>query len=281
MAPGRKRLLSLWIFLLASTVASWAVWFSPIERAGSFHVTAFGLRLEAPSNLTKLMIGICLPGVFAVLWSLSQGRKRFLELLSTLFRWRAPLKWYLLAIALPWSLFWVSLGVVLLHFPSSHPRPSFSWFLENILLLLPFGPLWEELAWRAYALRELQSHYSHLKSALIIGMYWAAWHIPLWWATLGLNSATMFPVLISAIVSVVAWSVIFSFLYNRTSESLPVVILLHAAYDSATATIFPSVQIGQLHYIGLSAVLSVCLAAMLAVSMQRSDAGVLARTRME
>ncbi len=213
------------------------------------------------------MIGICLPGLLSVSWSLGEGRRHALRMLSTLLRWRAPLRLYLLALVLPWCVFWVSLAVTLLYFPSSRPRPSVLWFLLNLLLLVPFGPLWEELAWRAYALRKLQAHYSQLKSALIIGAYWAVWHIPLWSITLGLNKRTVAAVIGSGVVSVVSWSVVFAFFYNRSAQSLPVVVLLHAAYDSSTAAIFPVVQGGQLQYIALSAALSAFLALLLGRTM--------------
>jgi len=276
IGQGRRRLLSLWIFLCLSAVASWTVWLLPFSKEGSLYLTVLKLRFDFPFNLILPIIGTCLPGVIAILWALSQGRHQLLQMISTLLRWRAPIRWYVLALALPWSLFWVSFGAVLLYFPSSRPRPSFLWFLENLLLLLPFGPTWEELAWRAYAVRELQSHYSQLKSALIIGVFWAIWHIPLWSRTLGLNREATAPVLISGIVSVIAWSVVFSFVYNRSAQSLPVVILLHAAFDSAAAAIFPSVQSGQLYYVGLSALLSVCIAIIFATSMRVSSAEVLA-----
>jgi membrane protease YdiL (CAAX protease family) len=272
MALGGKGFSSLCILHFLSIAASWAVWLFPFNREGSFYITVFKLRLDFPLNLAMPIIGTCLPGVIAIVWTLSQGRSQLLQMVSTLLRWRAPFKWYIFAVALPWGIFWVSFGVVLLYFPSSRPRPSFLWFLENLVLLVPFGPIWEELAWRAYAVRELQSHYSQLKSALIIGAYWAIWHIPLWSRTLGLDRKTAAPVLISGIVSVISWSVVFSFMYNRSAQSLPVVIVLHAAFDSATAAVFPSVQIGQLYYIGLSALLSVCIAIILAMSMRASDA---------
>jgi membrane protease YdiL (CAAX protease family) len=272
MAPSRRRRLwSLWIFLCLSAVASWTVWFLPFSQEGSFYVTVFRLRFDFPLNLIMPVIGTCLPGVIAIVWTLSQRRLQVLQMTSTLLKWRTSIRWYLLALALPWSLFWISFGVVLLYFPSSRPRPSFFWFLENLLLLLPFGPFWEELAWRGYALREFQSHYSQLKSSLIIGVYWAIWHVPLWSRTLGLNKETVVPVLASSIVSVAAWSVVFSFVYDRTGQSLPVVILLHAAFDSAAAAIFPALETGQLRYIGLSAALSLCIAIILARSMRTSD----------
>jgi uncharacterized protein len=272
----RKGLVPLLVFLGFSVACSWTVWLWPFHNPGSFHIELFGLRFDAPFNLTKLVIGICLPGLLAISSAAFEGKEQIQGMLATIVKWHAAPKWYLLALVLPFGVFWLSFATVLFCFPSSHQRPSLSWFLLNLLLLLPFGPLFEEIAWRAYALRKLQARYSGIASALVIGAYWAIWHLPMWWIGLGLKNAatvTMATVLLSGLVSITAWSIVFSFLYSRSSNSLPVVILLHASYDSATAAIFPSVESGQLQYIVLSAILSVALAVLFAMRMNNSPQG--------
>jgi uncharacterized protein len=260
---------SLWIFLCLSAAASWTVWLWPFSQREGFYFTVFGLRFDLPFEATKSVIGICLPGIFAIAWAASGGRREILSLGLTLIRWRVPLKWYLLALIIPWCISWTALALVLLRFPSSHPRPSIFWFLQNLVLLLPFGPLFEELAWRGYAIRRLQLFHSEQKAALILGTFWAAWHIPLWLTTLGINRHTAAPVLILGFLSTLALSFVFSFIYNRSGHSLPVVILLHAAFDSSAAAIFPTVQSGQIYFIMFSAILSICVGAILVRSMAR------------
>ena len=41
------------------------------------------------------------------------------------------------------------------------------------------GPLGEELGWRGFLLPEFQKRFPNLKSAIIIGIVWFIWHIPL------------------------------------------------------------------------------------------------------
>src|SRR5260370_30048390 len=125
-------------------------------------------------------------------------------MLSSLVRWKTSAKWYIIALALPCGVFWISLGIVLLCFPTPHIQPPASEFLKIFFLTLPFGPLWEELAWRAYTLRKLQARYSRLASALILGVYWAVWHIPLWLVTLNLNANTRVPVLLLISINLIA-----------------------------------------------------------------------------
>ena len=267
----KGQMAKLRLYLLVSLIASWTIWLWPFHKPGSFYLILFGIQFGFPFERTKLVFGICVPGLLALAWTLAQGEHSLRLLLSTLIKFRAPTVLYFIATTLPWVLSWTCLGLVLLYFPSSHPRPSPAHFLLNLVLLLPFGPLWEEIAWRGFVLRTLQSHYAPLMSGIIVGCYWAVWHIPLWLTTLGLTSKTATPVLVSGLTSVVAWSIIFTYLYNRAGQSLPVVILLHASYDSANDAIFTAVQAGQLQYIGLTALLSACLALALASRMRKAN----------
>lgn len=222
--------------------------------------------------LVKLVIGNCLPGILAVVWTLSEGKDQFRGMLSTLTRWRTSLKWYVLAVALPCGVSLVALDVVLLYFPKAHSLPPVIDFFKVLLMTLPFGPLWEELAWRAFALRKLESRYSRLVSALLLGAYWAVWHIPLWLVQITRSPVSKFSFLLISMITLIAWSVIFSYLYHRSLESLPVVILLHATYGAATtqaALVAPELD---MYVIYASAALSVCLAAALARALRPSEA---------
>jgi membrane protease YdiL (CAAX protease family) len=266
-----KRLWPLCIFLCLSAAASWAVWFSPIEKLGSFYIVVMGLRLDFPFLLIKLVIGNCLPGILAVIWVLFEGKGQFRGMVSTLTKWRTPLKWYLVAVALPCTVSLISLEAVLFYLPMQHSSLLTIGLLKTLLLTLPFGPLWEELAWRAFVLRKLESHYPRLASALLLGLYWAAWHVPLWLLQLNSASINKVPIIITAFVNLVAWSVIWTYIYDRSSQSLPVVILLHSTYGAATTQVALVAPYLNVYAIYVSAGLAVCLAAILANAMHRVD----------
>jgi membrane protease YdiL (CAAX protease family) len=166
----------------------------------------------------------------------------------------------MLAIALPCTVFISSLLIVGGLFHAKLRMPSlFALFLS--ILSIPFGPVWEELAWRGFALRMLQVRYSRLASALILGVYWAAWHVPLWMLTM--NGLT-FALLLIIFGNLACWSVIFSFLYNRSEDSLPVVILLHATLQLIQNLAFSSVSVGAIYMIPTAAVLSLSLSIVIA-----------------
>jgi len=253
------RLWPLGIFFFLSTLFSWAVWLSPIDRQSRLLLFGFGLELKVPFLLMQLVIGNCLPGLLALIWTLVAGRGQFKSILSTLTHWRTPFRWYLVAAGLPWTVFLVAWSAVRVYSPTGYSLPPAVEFVTVFLITLHFGPLWEELAWRAFALRKLESSFSPRDSALLLGIYWAIWHIPMWLLQLEISSVNKIIFLVTAAINAIAWSVIFAYLYHRSSESLPVVILLHGAYAAASqvALADPSITM-QVNYV--VTVLSVCLA---------------------
>lgn len=105
--------------------------------------------------------------------------------------------------------------------PSSIPV-----FMTWILLL---GPLPEELGWRGYALDQLQRNWSALTSSLILGVIWAVWHLPLFFVKgsyqqhLGFGSLSFW----SYNVTIVALSVLLTWIYNNNARSILAAILFH------------------------------------------------------
>jgi len=94
--------------------------------------------------------------------------------------------------------------------------------------IVPGSALGEEIGWRGYALPRLQAGRSALGASLILGVIWALWHLPLWLT--GAPGRT--PILYAAfVVSVIALSVILTWVYNSTGGSLLMVVLLHATFN--------------------------------------------------
>lgn len=265
---GAVRLTSLWIFLATSLVASWTIWLWPVEKQASFYLIVHGWRINLPLAFARLLLGNCVPGVLALLWSFGEGREQLRSMLSTLFFWRASPKWYLFSLALPSVLFWVSAEIVFLRYPSERAWPSLLHMGLVWVLTLPFGPIWEELAWRAYTLRRLESRFTPLLSALLLGVFWGAWHIPLWLDTLALSANMKIPVLLVAGANVVGWSVIFTFIYDGSRRSLPVVILMHATYAAVSTGISSVLARGDFLFIVISSALSIVVALFLGAHLR-------------
>jgi membrane protease YdiL (CAAX protease family) len=110
-----------------------------------------------------------------------------------------------------------------------------------LLMGLIIGPLAEEFGWRGYALDPLQTRWSSLTSALIVGAFWWAWHFPLFFMNgmphneWGLGTTVFW----AYAVTVFSLSVLFTWVFNNTTRSILAAILLHFMYNSTFNVVSP------------------------------------------
>jgi CAAX protease family protein len=103
---------------------------------------------------------------------------------------------------------------------------------NRLVVLLPLtlvadtGPLGEEFGWRGFALPRLLQRYRPLAAAVILGVVWWAWHLPLFFIPSMSQHELSAPLFL---VNVVALSVIMTWLYRRTRGDLLLMILVHVA----------------------------------------------------
>ena len=156
----------------------------------------------------------------------TDGRAGVGNLFRALAIWRVGLGWYVVALALPALLSLAAAGVSLvfgappdIHFSELSP-------LTAILFILVIG---EELGWRGYALPRLQARYGGLGASLILGMLWAAWHLPNQFIP-GLEFYGYgFP---AFALYVVPMTVLFTWLANQTHGSVLLAWLFHGAINT-------------------------------------------------
>jgi len=87
------------------------------------------------------------------------------------------------------------------------------------------GPMGEEPGWRGFAVPRLQVTRSPLATALILGVLVAGWHLPLVLIT------DMGPV---GLVTTFSITIVYVWLFNRTSGSVLLTLLFHAAQGAPT-----------------------------------------------
>jgi membrane protease YdiL (CAAX protease family) len=104
--------------------------------------------------------------------------------------------------------------------------------LGSFLPLLIIGPLSEEIGWRGYALERLQTRWNALTSSLIVGLVWALWHLPLF-MMVGTSFHESGDPFIGFLIKMMASSILYTWLYNNTKQSLWSAILLHWLYTYA------------------------------------------------
>lgn len=109
------------------------------------------------------------------------------------------------------------------------------------ILALPFGPLAEELGWRGWFLPRLQSRMTPFRASLWVGIAWIFWHIPMFWfpgaaipsfLVLGASSVFLY------MIQITGEAVLFTALFNRTSGSVLLAIVLHTTFNTAETVVF-------------------------------------------
>jgi membrane protease YdiL (CAAX protease family) len=153
-------------------------------------------------------------------------------------RWKINPGWYLLALGL-WPVLVVAANALAPIFGMESPtRPYYPTIIPLQLLVIEslvwyflFGaPLGEELGWRAFAQIRLQSRWNPLIASIIVGAFWGLWHVPL-------HLMGFYPVgPAGAIIRVldIPKAIVFTWLFNRTRQSLWPVLLLHAAINTTS-----------------------------------------------
>jgi membrane protease YdiL (CAAX protease family) len=186
---------------------------------------AIALFLPLPVVGIGLLM-LLIPSTLAILLTaLAEGRKGLADLLKKFFEWRLSLRWYTVALGLPFGIIVASsmLAVLLGWAPTVRfSLPERDMLIVNSIFV-PLVAILEELGWRGYALPRLLARRSPLISALIIGVAHGILH-------LGLGLADGRP-LLPTFLSPFAMSFIWTWLFLRTRGSLTMAILYHFAID--------------------------------------------------
>jgi len=102
---------------------------------------------------------------------------------------------------------------------------NFGSIFSVFVLTLTAGPMGEELGWRGYALGEFQKKYSPLGAALILGLLWGFWHLPLWFIT-GFSGTDLLIYIFSFLLAINSTSVLITYFYNK-SKNILIAIWIH------------------------------------------------------
>ncbi len=101
--------------------------------------------------------------------------------------------------------------------------------LHFLIVATVGGGLDEEIGWRGVAQPLLQAHLSPVPANLLLGLVWAAWHLPLWLDPASAQAA--YPFAIYAVV-IVGHSLVTGYLYNASGGSLLIAVLVHSTNNT-------------------------------------------------
>jgi len=143
---------------------------------------------------------------------------------------RAGLGWYIVAL---FGSTLVSVLAVAIEVAFGGPRPSVSLTLPELNAIsliggLIVGPLGEELGWRGFAQRRLQTRYGALGASVLVGLIWSVWHE---WPIATGEPADLASIALFSL-RLVALSILFAFLYNATGTLL-LPMTAHAGHNLA------------------------------------------------
>jgi membrane protease YdiL (CAAX protease family) len=190
---------------------------------------AFAWSLVLLSSVSLLFGFLALFGPAAaalIVTAVAEGRTGMRALFQCVAIWRVGLHWYAVALGLPAVL---SLGVVGLGIALGAPTEVRFNELSPLTVILFFLVIGEELGWRGYALPRLQARYGVLGASLILGILWAAWHLP----NQFIPGLEFYGYGFGAFAShVVAMTVLFTWLANQTHGSVLLAWLFHGAINT-------------------------------------------------
>lgn len=225
-------------FLILTFALTWGL--AAVLIFVSFSTPVFLLAVYSPGIV----------GIFLV-WRY-YGLKGLGNFFRRLTLWRMPLGWWLyLLVGFPAIIY---LGAALKG-TISDPFPFSPWYEVFPSLMFSFFLLGtnEEFGWRGVALPLLQRKYSPFWAGLILGIIWAAWHIPAFYIS-GLQYEAWSAV--PYFGGVIALSVILTPMFNSARGSLLIAYLYHFQIMNP---IFPDAQPWDSLLVALTAVIIVVL----------------------
>lgn len=226
----KKHEILIFLFMtFLGTYLCWGVLWAAskgIINKDIFSNTVFYTFLRILGGSMPSIMGIILIGGF-------YGRTGLKELFGKLSKWKMSILFYLLVLfpinaqriitylicELAGMNVSVSTGSQYQSFKTNSILGIFILFLAIVLL---GGPISEEFGWRGFLLPRLQNKIHPFFSAVIVGVIWSLWHVPMFFIEKTVYSNFTIYTLVTILLSIeITW------MYNRTQGSLIFPILLH------------------------------------------------------
>ncbi|HEX7963985.1 MAG TPA: type II CAAX endopeptidase family protein [Candidatus Saccharimonadales bacterium] len=155
-------------------------------------------------------------------------------LLRQVLVWRVSLGWYALALLMPLALVFAAVFLYVL----GGGKVSGAWLavpasgdIGGMIGPLIAGALGEEIGWRGFAQRLLQQRFTVLTASLLVGLFWATWHLWPIIAPGGHVHATSLEVF-ETYARLIATAVLYGWIFART-KSVLLPMLAHAGHNIA------------------------------------------------
>jgi len=183
-----------------------------------------------------LLLGTFAPSLVALWLTLrAEGGKGVSVLFRRIFEWRVAVRWYLFAIV---YMVVIKLAVALTHRAITGTWPTFGHELPGVIVIAIMistpAQAGEEIGWRGYALPRLAAHWGFGGASVVVGLFWACWHLPLFFLPGADKYGQSFPLFL---LGTTALSVAIAWLYVHTNGSLLLTMLMHSAVNQTIGII--------------------------------------------
>lgn len=235
------------IFTLATYVFSWACW---LPIVNSLEASPFS---GSPATIALFFLGAYGPTIvgiaMACIYGGSAGAKKLFKSAVSL---RIGARWILVALLTGPVIYAAAMGAYAL-LGGEVGEINYGllpWLPIVFVVPIVFGPLAEEFGWRGFALPLLDHKNKAISASIVIGVIWALWHAPLFWAQTGtaISGFEIDAYLIALFfLAVIGSSFIYTWLFNRTG-SLAGAILLHLGMNASgtiVGMLFPQMSLEQ------------------------------------
>jgi membrane protease YdiL (CAAX protease family) len=212
----------LWLFFVLAYAISWSAW-APVvlSRSGLGVIPIDGpLEYILPGGYGPLAAALIVQRLTTGRWSIGPLVTSWRSMASGL-----AVGWACIATAvliLP-ALWLTGTGAGALNWTALSAYP-----LAIGIAAVQGGPIGEEPGWRGFALPRLQAEHHPVTAALVLGVIWACWHLPLF-----LLPAWQHPAPLLYVPLLVAVSVILSVGFNLSRGSIFIAIALHAVFNGS------------------------------------------------
>jgi uncharacterized protein len=194
----------------------------------------------APYDSLGHIFGVALPAFIVV--AAMHGRVGVQDLARRSLRWRVSVRWYLFALfGVPVATVMcasVIFGLEPLNALVNKWELLLTVVLPQLVLLILFFNLAEEVGWTGFLQARLQDRHGPLKASVIVTLPFALYHLPAWMVEFGFGLSQLHLALaVTALfgISQLFGRVVIMWLYNNTNYSVLLVGMFHSSFNVTTS----------------------------------------------
>jgi len=222
-ADARSK-LAIFVFVALAFVWAWGVGF--VATQVKAYSPGLNVALMIVAGFGPSLAGFAVVAFFSSPAGLRDWARRCLN-------WRVGWRWFVLAFLAPPAVMVCALAIhaalvgELPAWPASGHIPL---AIANFgFVLLIGGPLGEEFGWRGYLMPAISANLNWRAASLVIGVVWGLWHLPLFYMADTAQSQMAIPVFM---LNILAGSVMFGWLFERTLGSVLPALVLHTSLNA-------------------------------------------------